>query len=87
MYFPKEQSNPISNMVAELNSQLGGSYFTISFDGKLYTLNPTNFTVKLKKFNYISIDGGLTYSDMFQYLSGILIGLRAAQEINNKKKV
>lgn len=80
MYFPKEQSNPISNMVAELNAQLGGSYFTISFDGKLYTLNPTNLAVTQKKFNYVSIDGGLTYSDMFQYLSGILIGLRLAQE-------
>ena len=81
MYFPKEQSNPISNMVAELNAQLGGgTYFTVSFDGKLYTLNPTNLTVAQKKFKYVSIDGGLTYSDMFQYLSGILVGLRLAQE-------
>ena len=81
MYFPKEQSNPISNMVAELNSQLSGPYFTISFDGKLYTLNPTNLTVTSNKFNYVSIDGGLTYSDMFQYLSGILVGLRAAKAV------
>lgn len=81
MYFPKEQSNPISNMVAELNSQLGGSYFTIGFNGKFYTLNPTNLTVTSNKFNYVSIDGGLTYSDMFQYLSGILVGLRAAKEV------
>ena len=81
MYFPKEQSNPISNMVAELNSRLSGPYFTISFDGKLYTLNPTNLTITSNKFNYVSIDGGLTYSDMLQYLSGILVGLRAAQEV------
>lgn len=81
MYFPKEQSNPISNMVAELNSQLGGPYFTVGFNSRLYTLNPTNLAVRFKKFNYISIDGYLSYSDMFQYLSGILIGLRAAQEI------
>lgn len=80
MYFPKEQSNPISNMVAELNDKLGGSYFTVSFDGKLYTLNPTKLSVSLRKFNYVSIDGGLTYSDMFQYLSGILIGLRLAYD-------
>lgn len=80
MYFPKEQSNPISNMVAELNSRLGGMYYTVSFDGKHYTLNPTKLLVSLKKFNYVSIDGGLTYSDMFQYLSGILIGLRLADD-------
>lgn len=82
MYFPKEQSNPISNMVAELNSQLGGQYFTVSFDGKYYTLNPTNLAVSSKKFSYISIDGGLKYSDIFQYLNGILIGFRAALEKN-----
>ena len=80
MYFPKEQSNPISNMVAELNDKLGGSYFTVSFNGKLYTLNPTKLLVSLKKFNYVSINGGMTYSDIFQYLSGILIGLRLADD-------
>lgn len=83
MYFPKEQSNPISNMVAELNSRLDGAYFTVSFDGKLYTLNPTALAIESKKFNYVSIDGKLTYSDMFQYLSGMLIGLRAAKELKN----
>ena len=80
MYFPKEQSNPISNMVAELNDKLGGSYFTVSFNGKLYTLNPTKLLVSLKKFNYVSINGGMTYSDIFQYLSGILVGLRLADD-------
>lgn len=82
MYFPKEQSNPITNMVAELNSRLGGlTYFTVSFDGKLYTLNSTNLTIASKKFRSVSVDGGLTYSDMFQYLNGILVGLKIAQEI------
>lgn len=82
MYFPKEQSNPITNMVAELNSRLGGlTYFTVSFDGKLYTLNSTNLTIVSKKFRGVSVDGGLTYSDMFQYLNGILVGLKIAQEI------
>lgn len=80
MYFPKEQSNPISNMVAELNDKLGGPYFTVSFNGKLYTLNPTKLLVSLKKFNYVSINGGMTYSDIFQYLNGILIGLRLADD-------
>lgn len=84
MYFPKQQSNAITNMVAELNSFIGGTYFTVGFDGKLYTLNPTNLTVHTNKFNYISIDGGLTYSDMFQYLSGILIGLRLAKELKKR---
>lgn len=81
MYFPKERSNPISNMVAELNSRLKGPYFTISFNSKLYTLNPTNLTIASKKFNYIATYGGLTYSDMYQYLSGILVGMRIATEI------
>lgn len=68
-------------MVAELNYQLGGFYFTVSFDSKLYTLNPTNFAIAQKKFNYVSIDGGLTYADMYHYLSGILIGIRAAKAL------
>lgn len=66
-------------MVAELNSQLGGLYFTVAIDGRTYTLNPTNLAVTTNKFNYISIDGGITYSDMFHYLNGILIGIRAAK--------
>jgi hypothetical protein len=83
MYFPKEQSNPITNLVAELNHQLGGLYFTVSFNNKLYTLNSTNLAIAQKKFNYISIDGGLTYSDMYHYLSGLLLGIRA---VKDKKK-
>lgn len=80
MYFPKEQSNHITNLVAELNSQLGNQYFSVGFDGKFYTLNPTNLAVSKKKYNYISVDGKLSYSDMFNYISGILTGIRAAKE-------
>lgn len=80
-YFPKEQSNPITNMVARLNSILGGQYFSILFDGRHYQLNPTKLAIKEKKYQYISIYG-LTYSDMFHYLSGIFTGLKATEELN-----
>jgi hypothetical protein len=76
MHFPKKQSTPLTNMLAELNKQLGGTYFTIGTNGKGYTLNPTNLEVSERKYNYVSIDGYITFSDMYNYLSGILIGLK-----------
>lgn len=81
VYFPKEQSNPITNMVAQLNSILGGQYFSILFDGRHYQLNPTKLALKEKKYQYVSARK-LTYSDMFHYLSGIFIGLKVAEELN-----
>lgn len=82
MWFPKKKSNEIVNMVAELNRELGGLYFTTAYVEKgLYTLNPTVKCVSSRKFNFISFEGGKSYSDMYNYLSGILIGLKASKEL------
>lgn len=79
MWFPKKQSSPLMNLLAEINSQLGGTYFTIGTNGKGYTLNPTSLTTSTNVFNYVSIDGYISFSDMYHYLSGILIGLKLKQ--------
>lgn len=82
-WYPKEQSNPITNLVSELNGCLGGIYFTASIVPQagecLYTLNLTNFAVRKKKYGYMAIDGAITYEAMLNYLQGILLGYRAAK--------
>lgn len=81
MHFPKEQSNPISNLVAQINGKLGGAYFIVTYNNKrLYTLNPSNLALKSKKFSYVPAYE-LKYQEMFQYLSGILVGLRASEDV------
>lgn len=81
------QSWPIQNLVAALNSQLGGQYFTATYlppdethAHGWYQLNPTELCLKDKKYLHIHIDGGFVFSDMYQYLNGILIGFEAAKE-------
>lgn len=78
MWFPKEQSNPISVMVTEINKRLGNQYFTVSFDGKFYYLNPTKLAVMENKYCDLRADG-LRYALMFQYIRGILMGLNASK--------
>lgn len=82
-WFPKEQSNPISNLVGELNGCLGGICFTASIVPQagvcLYTLNLTNFGLAQRKYGYIAIDEAITYEAMLNYLQGILVGYRAAK--------
>lgn len=85
-HYTMTQSWPIQNLVSALNSQLGGQYFTATYSPPdathaigWYTLNPTKLCLKTKKFLHIHMDGGLTFSDMYQYLSGILIGFEAAK--------
>lgn len=86
MYFPKEKSNPITNMVAELNQMLHGQYFTVSmteFAGEMkYNLNLTQFGLDSKKYLYLTTHVGMGYSykQMECYMQGILAGLRAGLE-------
>ena len=88
MWFPKEQSNEIVNLIAEINRLLGGTYFTVAFhDGGFYTLNPTLRNVRSRKFNHIAFEGNKTYTDMHNYLSGIIHGVRAAKQLNNKSNL
>jgi hypothetical protein len=86
-HYPMQQSWPIQNLVASLNSLLGGQYFTITYSPPdtshsigWYYLNPTEQCLKDKKFLHIHTEGGMIFSDMYQYLSGILIGFEAAKE-------
>ena len=82
-WYPKKQSNPITNMVGELNGYLGGIYFTASIIPQagvcLYTLNLTNFGLSQRKYGYIATDEAITYEAMHNYLQGILVGYRAAK--------
>lgn len=81
-WFPKEQSNAITNMVCQLNDLLGGTYFTaiITADGvNLYSLNLTNYGISKRKYGYLATDLPLPYGEMFAYLNGILLGIRAAK--------
>lgn len=82
-WFPKEQSNPISNLVGELNGYLGGLYFTVAITPQagvcLYTLNLTNFGLAQRKYGYMAIDEPIAYEAMLNYLQGIILGYRAAK--------
>lgn len=81
-WYPKEQSNPITNMVCELNGYLGGYYFTTMIESGngvcLYRLNLTNFGASKKKYGFLVPDGALTYEAMYNYLCGLLSGYKAA---------
>ena len=86
MWFPKEQSNPITNMVCELNNYLGGKYFTVMLEsgssGCLYSLCLTNYGASRKKYRYLATQSPMYYEVMFNYLQGILLGYRAAHTKN-----
>lgn len=87
-YFPKEQSNPITNMVAELNHILNGQYFNVTCETinkeVIYNLNLTQKGLDEKKYLYIPTNEGfgLNYTKMIYYLQGILIGLRTGLELS-----
>lgn len=87
-YFPKEQSNPITNMVAELNYLLNGQYFTVKMENRsgktLYSLNLTQFGLKQKKYLYMATLEVMPfeYKQMYGYMQGILVGIR----VNLEKK-
>lgn len=92
-HYPMQQSWPIQNLVASLNSELGGQYFTTTYLPPdtthaigWYILNPTEQCVKQKKYLHIHTEAGMTFSDMYQYLSGILIGIEAAKQKYNIKE-
>lgn len=81
MWFPKQQSNEITNMIAKLNHELGGLYFTVAYtDNGLYTLNRTKICISKKKYNYVSFEGGKSFSEMYNYIQGILYGIRMLKD-------
>lgn len=79
-WFPKTQSNEISILVSQLNHELGGIYFNVSLENRVYFLNPTNKAISENKFKYISVEN-LSFADMVHYLSGLLNGLRAGKSL------
>lgn len=85
MYFPKKQNNHILNLVAQLNSCLGATYFAVGYENQKYSLVPSKFVVSMEKFNFISIEE-LPYIQMVLYLSGLLSGIKAANEVIKEKK-
>lgn len=82
-WYPKEQSNFITNLVSELNGCLGGIYFTAMMEAighvNKYSLNLTNYGLLQRKYGYLATEEMMTHDTMANYLRGILLGFRAAK--------
>lgn len=82
-YYPKEQSNPISILVAQINDVLNKQVITVSMhtaNGRcIYTLRLTQNALRsenVKAFMSLVSDEEMTYQSMYSYLSGILATLK-----------
>lgn len=82
--FLQTKSNPISNMVAELNAILGECHFQSVYysHSRMYELKLTELGNISKRYKYLATEGMLSFSDMFQYLNGILLGYRMAKQLH-----
>ena len=83
--FTQTRSNPLTNMVAEINAFLGGIYLSVTYDSRtrMYELCATELGIKTKKFIYLSTEGFITFAEMFHYLNGILMGCRISKQLYN----
>lgn len=83
--YPQTQSNPITNMCAELNAIIGEQYFCVLYDSRIrqYELAMTDLGRTSKKYHYLATIETMPFSEMFEYLNGILLGYRLAKHINN----
>lgn len=81
-YFARKQSITINNLVSELNAALGASYFNVKYKSEVrgYTINPTKLCIAKNAFNFVSFEGDMPYDQIYQYLSGILIGIKIGQQ-------
>ena len=79
VYFPKKQSNPISNLVASINSELGGSYLQVTMEQGKYQLSLTKSGLEKSELSFITfgLSGTVKFSEIYMYLLGILNGFRA----------
>ena len=78
-YFPKKQSNPIINLIASINSELGGTFLQVIFEeGGKYRLVLTHAGLKKSELKFITfgIDEALKFREMYMYLLGIINGFR-----------
>ena len=82
--YPQTQSNPITNMCAELNAIIGGQHFRVLYDAHIrqYELALTDLGQASKKYHYFATIETLPFSEMFEYLNGILLGYRLAKQIH-----
>ena len=82
--YPQTQSHPITNMVAELNAILGAQHFIALYEAHIrqYELALTEFGKSSKKYSYLATEGTIPFSEMFQYLNGILMGYRLAKQMH-----
>lgn len=82
--YPQTQSNPITNMCAELNAIIGEQHFRVLYDAHVrqYELAMTDLGQASKKFNYLATVETMQFSEMFEYLNGILLGYRLAKQIH-----
>jgi len=81
-YYPQTQSNPITNMCAELNAIIGEQHFRVLYDAHIrqYKLSLTDLGKASKKYSYLETIS-MPFSEMFEYLNGILLGFRLAKQI------
>lgn len=85
--YPQTQSSPISNLVAELNAFIGEPHFKMLYEAHIrqYELVLTDIGKASKKYSYLATEGTLPFSEMFQYLNGILMGCRLTKQLHKIK--
>lgn len=82
--YPQTQSNPITNMCAELNAIIGEQHFCVLYDAHIrqYELALTELGQASKKYHYLATIETMQFSEMFEYLNGILLGYRLAKQLH-----
>lgn len=88
-YYSKRQSPDITAMVAQLNQELGGQYFTVTYtpgpgmsnkSQGVYQLIPTERCLKEKRYLSLHNSIGVHYNLMYNYLNGLLLGFEVCRE-------
>ena len=82
--YPQTQSSPITNMCAELNAIIGEQHFRVQYHAHIrqYELALTELGKASKKYSFMATEETMPYSEMFEYLNGILLGYRLAKQLH-----
>ncbi len=94
LWVPKQQSNVVQNLIAQLNSILGGNYFVLNLSSKslsksnkyYYVLELTSWGLKKQpKLQFLQIDEEqqYTFSQMHIYINGIINGINVVDLFNS----
>lgn len=80
--YPQTQSSPVTSMCAELNAIIGEQHFRVLYNAhaRQYDLVLTELGKISKKYSFLETTG-LQFSEMFEYLNGVLLGYRLAKQI------